>query len=51
MQTNEKIRAKMVGLSQTGGLEPITVDQYDDNGTVKKTVNCLILITSRTTIL
>ena len=38
MQTNEKIRAKMVGLSQTGGLEPITVDQYDDNGTVKKTI-------------
>ena len=38
MRTNEKIRAKMVGLSQTGGLEPITVDQYDDNGTVKKTV-------------
>ena len=38
MRTNEKIRAKMVGLSQTGGLEPITVDQYDGNGAVKKTV-------------
>ena len=30
MDTNEKIRAKLVGLSQTGGLEPITVDQYDE---------------------
>ena len=38
METNEKVRAKMVGLSQTGGLEPITVDQYDESGTVKKTV-------------
>ena len=38
MDTNEKVRAKMVGLSQTGGLEPITVDQFDENGTVKKTV-------------
>lgn len=38
METNEKIRAKLVGLSQTGGLEPITVDQYDETGTVKKTV-------------
>ena len=38
MDTNEKIRAKMVGLSQTGGLEPITVDQYDESETVKKTI-------------
>ena len=38
METNEKIRAKLVGLSQTGGLEPITVDQYDETGTAKKTV-------------
>ena len=38
MDTNEKIRAKLVGLSQTGGLDPITVDQYDETGTVKKTV-------------
>jgi len=38
MESNEKIRAKMVGLSQTGGLEPITVDQYDETGTIKKTV-------------
>ena len=38
MDTNEKIRAKLVGLSQTGGLEPITVDQYNESGTVKKTV-------------
>ena len=38
METNEKIRAKLVGLSQTGGLEPITVDQIDESGVVKKTV-------------
>ena len=38
MDTNEKIRAKLVGLSQTGGLEPITVDQYDETGIIKKTV-------------
>ena len=38
MESNEKIRAKLVGLSQTGGLEPITVDQYDETGTIKKTV-------------
>ena len=38
MDTNEKIRAKLVGLSQTGGLEPITVDQIDSTGVVKKTV-------------
>ena len=38
MDANEKIRAKLVGLSQTGGLEPITVDQIDESGTVKKTV-------------
>lgn len=38
METNEKIRAKLVGLSQTGGLEPITVDQFDETGAVKKTV-------------
>ena len=36
---NEQIRAMMVGLSQTGGLEPITVDQHDQTGTIKKTVN------------
>lgn len=39
MDVNEKIRAKLVGLSQSGGLEPITVDQYDETGAVKKTVN------------
>ena len=38
MDTNEKIHAKMAGLSQSGGLEPITVDQYDQNGLVKKTI-------------
>ena len=38
METNEKIHAKMAGLSQSGGLEPITVDQYDQNGLVKKTI-------------
>ncbi len=38
MNTNEKIRAKLIGLSQTGGLEPITVDQHDKNRTIKKTV-------------
>ena len=38
IETNEKIRAKLVGLSQTGGLEPITVDQIDTSGVVKKTV-------------
>ncbi|KFM19424.1 putative type-1 restriction enzyme MjaXP R protein [Marine Group I thaumarchaeote SCGC AAA799-P11] len=38
METNEKIRAKLIGLSQTGGLEPITVDQIDESGVVKKTV-------------
>jgi SMC interacting uncharacterized protein involved in chromosome segregation len=27
METNEKIRAKLVGLSRSGGLEPITVTQ------------------------
>ncbi len=38
MDTNEKIRAKMIGLSQTGGLEPITVDQPDKTGSSNKTV-------------
>ena len=32
METNEKIRAKLIGLSKTGGLEPITVEQMTRNG-------------------
>ena len=38
IDTNEKIRAKMIGLSKSGGLEPITVDQYSKNGNVEKTI-------------
>ena len=38
METNEKIRAKLVGLSRTGGLEPITVTQNFGDGSVEKTV-------------
>ncbi len=38
VDANEKIRAKLVGLSQSGGLEPITVEQYDATGTVRKTI-------------
>ncbi|AIC16478.1 type I restriction endonuclease subunit R [Nitrososphaera viennensis] len=36
--TNEKIRAKLVGLSRSGGLEPITVTQNFGNGPEEKTV-------------
>ena len=39
MDTNEKIRAKLVGsIPKSGGLEPITVvtQNYDENGTVEK---------------
>ena len=32
VETNEKIRAKMVSLSQTGGLDPVTVVQDSDDG-------------------
>ena len=38
MDTNEKIRAKLVGLSRTGGLEPITVTQNFGEGNEEKTV-------------
>jgi type I restriction enzyme, R subunit len=38
IETNEKIRAKLVGLSRTGGLEPITVTQNFGDGNVEKTV-------------
>ena len=38
MDTNEKIRAKLVGLSRSGGLEPITVTQNFGEGNEQKTV-------------
>src|SRR5829696_9246712 len=39
MDTNEKVRAKLVGLSRSeGGLEPITVTQNFGQGNVEKTV-------------
>jgi HsdR family type I site-specific deoxyribonuclease len=38
MDTNERIRAKLVGLSRSGGLEPITVTQNFGEGNVEKTV-------------
>jgi type I restriction enzyme, R subunit len=38
MDTNEKIRAKLVGLSRSGGLEPITVTQNLGEGNVETTV-------------
>ena len=37
MDTNERIRAKLVGLSRSGGLEPITVTQNFGGGNVEKT--------------
>jgi type I restriction enzyme R subunit len=37
MDTNEKIRAKLVGLSRSGGLEPITVTQNLGEGNVERT--------------
>ena len=38
MDTNEKVRAKLVGLSRSGGLEPITVTQNFGEGNIEKTV-------------
>jgi type I restriction enzyme R subunit len=38
MDTNEKIRAKLVGLSRSGGLEPITVTQNYGQGNIEKIV-------------
>jgi len=36
VDTNEKIRAKLIGLSQTGGLEPVVVTQNFGDGPVQK---------------
>ncbi len=41
MDTNEKIRAKLVGLSRSGGLEPITVTQNFGEGNEERTVRLL----------
>lgn len=38
VDTNEKVRAKLVGLSRSGGLEPVTVTQNFGNGPEEKTV-------------
>ena len=38
MDTNERIRAKLVGLSRSGGLEPITVSQNFGDGNENKTI-------------
>lgn len=38
LETNEKILAKLVGLSRSGGLEPITVTQNFGDGNVEKTI-------------
>jgi type I restriction enzyme, R subunit len=38
MDTNERVRAKIIGLSRSGGLEPITVTQNLGEGNVEKTV-------------
>jgi type I restriction enzyme R subunit len=38
IDSNEQIRAKLVGLSRSGGLEPITVTQNLGEGNVEKTV-------------
>src|SRR5688500_10101140 len=38
MDTNERIRAKLVSLSRSGGLEPITVTQNFGDGNENKTV-------------
>jgi len=38
MDTNERIRAKLVGLSRSGGLEPITVTQNFGDGNENKTI-------------
>lgn len=38
MDTNERIRAKLVGLSRSGGLEPITVNQILEDGNAEKTL-------------
>ena len=38
VETNEKIRAKLIGLSKSGGLEPIAVTQNFGDGPTKKTI-------------
>ena len=38
IDTNEIIRAKIIGLSKSGGLEPITVRLYNEDGLNVKTV-------------
>lgn len=38
VDTNEQIHAKLIGLSTSTGLEPITITQYDQNGPYEKTV-------------
>lgn len=38
VETNEKIRAKLVGLSISGGLNPITVTQKTSDGTTHKRI-------------
>lgn len=38
LDTNERIRAKLVGLSRSGGLEPITVKQNFGDDNVDKTI-------------
>jgi hypothetical protein len=38
MDTNEQIRTKLVGLSRSGGLDPITVAQNFGEGNVDKVV-------------
>lgn len=38
VDTNEKIRAKLISLSRSGGLNPVVVTQTTEDGTVSKTV-------------
>jgi type I restriction enzyme R subunit len=39
MDLNEQIRAKLVGLSRSGGLDPITVVQNFGEGNIDKTIS------------
>ncbi len=41
VDTNEKIRAKLISLSQSGGLDPIVVTQNFGDGPVQKTVKVI----------
>lgn len=38
VETNEQVYAKLVGLSTSAGLEPITITQYNENGAYPKTI-------------